>query len=151
MFISSLLVPVISGISSVMGAHTINVNNQCGERFIMQVPGHPLVTSNGGGVYQYNEDIPGVIAAVGNGCDQNGVPCTAAEFSLVSGITSADITLIPPHQYNKSLRITLSNSQSKECRSADCPGAFHTDGNDALYQIQESNNPSSSITLDFCI
>ncbi|KAI9612174.1 hypothetical protein H4Q26_008267 [Puccinia striiformis f. sp. tritici PST-130] len=99
----------------------------------------------------YDGDTNGVIAAVGNNCDLNGVPCTAAEFSLVSGVTSADITLIPPHQYNKSLRITLTNGLSKVCTSANCPGAFHTDGNDQLYQIQESGNPNSGITLDFCI
>ncbi|MBW0529043.1 hypothetical protein O181_068758 [Austropuccinia psidii MF-1] len=87
---------------------------------------------------------------VGNNCDINGVPCTAAEFSLVAGVTSADITLIPPHQFNHPLRITLTNGQSKYCDKADCDTAFHQDGNDERYQIQESGNPNSGITLDFC-
>jgi hypothetical protein len=46
---------------------------------------------------------PRVIASVGNNCDTNGVPCTAAEFALVSGISSADITLIPPHRCKRAL------------------------------------------------
>ncbi|KAA1073909.1 hypothetical protein PGTUg99_022156 [Puccinia graminis f. sp. tritici] len=116
----------------------------------MQVPGRGIVSSGGGGSWSYNGDVRGVIASVGNNCDVNGVPCTAAEFSLVSGITSADITLIPPHRYNHSLRITLTNGKSKSCNSAGCPGAFHQDGNDGLYQIQESNNPNSGIKLEFC-
>ncbi|KAA1073087.1 hypothetical protein PGT21_035539 [Puccinia graminis f. sp. tritici] len=150
MLVSSFLV-VVGSVFGAVSAHTIQVNNNCGERFIMQVPGRGVVTSGGGGTWTYDGDTNGVIAAVGNNCDENGVPCTAAEFSLVSAVTSADITLIPPHQYNKSLRITLTNGLSKSCTSADCPDAFHTDGNDELYQIQESGNPNSGITLDFCI
>ncbi|PLW08222.1 hypothetical protein PCANC_04761 [Puccinia coronata f. sp. avenae] len=150
MLVSSLLI-LAAGVASSMASHTIRVNNHCGEKFTMQVPGHGVVTSNGGGVWHYNGNTYGVIASVGNNCDINGVPCTAAEFSLVSGVSSADITLIPPHKYNKSLRITLTNGQSKTCRSGNCPTAFHSDGNDGLYQIQESGNPNSGITLDFCI
>ncbi|POW08640.1 hypothetical protein PSTT_07349, partial [Puccinia striiformis] len=150
MLVLSFMV-LASGIFSSMARHTIRVNNNCGERFIMQVPGRGVVTSGGGGTWNYDGDTNGVIAAVGNNCDLNGVPCTAAEFSLVSGVTSADITLIPPHQYNKSLRITLTNGLSKVCTSANCPGAFHTDGNDQLYKFKESGNPNSGITLDFCI
>ncbi|PLW10940.1 hypothetical protein PCANC_04763 [Puccinia coronata f. sp. avenae] len=150
MLVSSFLI-LAGGISSAIAAHTVQVNNRCGEKFTMQVPGRGIVTSNGGGAWSYDGDTNGVIASVGNNCDINGVPCTAAEFSLVSGVTSADITLIPPHAYNKSLRITLTNGQSKSCSSPDCSEAFHSDGNDGLYQIQESGNPNSGITLDFCI
>jgi hypothetical protein len=51
---------------------------------------------------------------------------------------------------NRSLRITLTNGQSKSCNSPGCPGAFHQDGNDERYQIQEANNPNSGIKLEFC-
>ncbi|MBW0497351.1 hypothetical protein O181_037066 [Austropuccinia psidii MF-1] len=144
-FITSALV-----VTSALATHVINVNNRCGQKFTMQVPGHPHVTSTSGGHFRYNGDIRGVIASVGNNCDINGVPCTAAEFSLVSGVSSADITLIPPHKYNHPLRITLTNGQSKYCGKAACTTAFHQDGHDERYQIQESNNPNSGITLDFC-
>ncbi|OAV97259.1 hypothetical protein PTTG_05911 [Puccinia triticina 1-1 BBBD Race 1] len=141
---------VVLGASTTWAAHTVTVINRCREKFTMQVPGRGIVTSREGGSWTYEGDIRGVIASVGNNCDINGVPCTAAEFSLVSGISSADITLIPPHQYNRSLRISLTNGQSKLCSSANCPGAFHTDGNDGRYQIQEANNPNSGIKLEFC-
>ncbi|EFP93592.1 uncharacterized protein PGTG_19645 [Puccinia graminis f. sp. tritici CRL 75-36-700-3] len=131
MLLSAVLL-VILGASTTWAAHKIDVVNHCRERFSMQIPGH------------------GVIASVGNNCDTNGVPCTAAEFALVSGISSADITLIPPHRYNHSLRITLTNGQSKSCQHANCPTAFHQDGNDGMYQIQEANNPNSGIKLEFC-
>ncbi|KAH9446365.1 hypothetical protein MJO28_016629 [Puccinia striiformis f. sp. tritici] len=116
----------------------------------MQIPGHGTVASGGGGSWSYGQDLKGVIASVGKNCNVNGVPCTAAEFTLVSGISSADITLIPPHQYNHSLRITLTNGQTKSCDHAGCSSAFHQDGNDERYQIQEANNPHSGIKLEFC-
>ncbi|MBW0461311.1 hypothetical protein O181_001026 [Austropuccinia psidii MF-1] len=137
-------------VTSALATHVINVNNHCGQKFTMQVPGHPDVTSTSGGHFHYNGDIKGVIASVGNNCDINGVPCTAAEFSLMSAVSSADITLIPPHKYNHPLRITLTNGQSKYCGKAHCTTAFYQDGHDERYQIQESNNPNSGITLDFC-
>ncbi|EFP75633.1 uncharacterized protein PGTG_00964 [Puccinia graminis f. sp. tritici CRL 75-36-700-3] len=149
MFLLVLLLAALSA-STTMAAHKVTVINKCQQKFTMQVPGRGIVSSGGGGSWSYNGDVRGVIASVGNNCDVNGVPCTAAEFSLVSGITSADITLIPPHRYNHSLRITLTNGKSKSCNSAGFPGAFHQDGNDGLYQIQESNNPNSGIKLEFC-
>ncbi|KAA1107352.1 hypothetical protein PGT21_010965 [Puccinia graminis f. sp. tritici] len=149
MLLSAVLL-VVLGVSTTWAAHKIDVVNHCRERFSMQIPGHGSVSSNGGGSWTYGGDLRGVIASVGNNCDVNGVPCTAAEFALVSGISSADITLIPPHRYNHSLRITLTNGQSKSCQHANCPTAFHQDGNDGMYQIQEANNPNSGIKLEFC-
>lgn len=47
------------GASSALAAHTIQVNNNCGEQFVMQVPGHDNVYSGGGGTYSYDGDVNG--------------------------------------------------------------------------------------------
>ncbi|POW02414.1 hypothetical protein PSHT_12131 [Puccinia striiformis] len=116
----------------------------------MQFPGHGIVGSGGGETVETSEGISSSIASVGRICDINGVPCTAVEFSLVAGISPPDITMIAPHEYNRSLRITLANGQTRSCTYADCPTAFHQDGNDERYQIQEANNVHSGIMLEFC-
>ncbi|KAF9514429.1 hypothetical protein BS47DRAFT_1328834 [Hydnum rufescens UP504] len=93
----------------------------------------------------------------GNGihCGTNGEHCLITEGTLQNlnpckGCNSVDLSLIPPHAYNFGNSFSFSDgSGGHGCETADCPTAFHQDGNDGKYQIQ-SNGHDISITIDFC-
>lgn len=83
-------------------SHSINVINKCGTPTTVQLPGIGIF---GAGQRTINGDVRGGIAQACK--DINGVGCASVEFTLVDGVSSADITLIPPHRFDVSFTLIV--------------------------------------------
>lgn len=114
----------------------------------MQLPGRG---NFGAGTFTFNGDIRGGIAQACG--DINGVGCNSIEFTLVDGVTSADMTLIPPHKFDHPAKFTLkgpSGTQSASCSNPKCgtKNAFYKfDDYSAQRQV---TGAGSSISMQFC-
>ncbi|KAG0139785.1 hypothetical protein CROQUDRAFT_674957 [Cronartium quercuum f. sp. fusiforme G11] len=149
MFLLHLPVLVsIVGLASLVtsSSHSVNLVNNCGTPTTMQLPGRG---NYGAGNYNFDGDIKGGIAQACS--DINGVGCTSIEFSLVDGISSADITLISPHNFDHPATFTLNNNEiHATCSNANCGtdnAFFKSDDYTAQRQV---NGASSSIYMQFC-
>lgn len=78
-------------------SHVIDVINYCGTPTSVQLPGIGIF---GAGRRTINGDVRGGIAQPCS--DINGVGCISVEFTLVDGVSSADVTLIHPHRFDVS-------------------------------------------------
>ncbi|PWN44329.1 hypothetical protein IE81DRAFT_310874 [Ceraceosorus guamensis] len=151
----SMLLAVVIGAVYAQAAHHISFQVSGCSTAIMQVPGRGVF---GAGEYDFDGDVNGIIASAGNvACSQDGVPCTSIEASLNSGISSADITLIPPHQYSAAADMTITGANPgaagnfASCHDPNCPDdqAFHQPtGTEAISQRQV-NDPNSGLIAKF--
>ncbi|EGF98598.1 uncharacterized protein MELLADRAFT_118503 [Melampsora larici-populina 98AG31] len=129
-------------------SHKITLVNNCGTATKMQLPGRG---NFGAGTYTFDGDIRGGIAQACG--DLNGIGCHSIEFTLVDGVTSADMTLIPPHKFDHPAKFTLrasSGTQSASCQNSNCgpKNAFYKfDDYSAQRQV---TGPGSSISMQFC-
>ncbi|PWN88143.1 hypothetical protein FA10DRAFT_295708 [Acaromyces ingoldii] len=146
-FKASLVFLITSAVAA--AAHTVHVINKCGGPTTVQIPGHPIY---GAGKHTFKGDVRGGIAQASK--DINGQGATSVEFSLVNGVSSADITLIPPHRFNHPARFTLDdghgNSVGATCRNSHCGphNAFYKfDDYTAQRQV---TGPDSNIKIQFC-
>ncbi|EGG00169.1 uncharacterized protein MELLADRAFT_93841 [Melampsora larici-populina 98AG31] len=128
--------------------HGITLVNNCGSATTMQLPGRG---NYGAGTFSFDGDVRGGIAQACG--DINGVGCNSIEFTLVDDVTSADITLISPHQFDHPARFTItgpSGSQSASCQSSDCgPNNAFYKSDDYTAQRQVTG-AGSSISMQFC-
>ena len=130
--------------------HVVDVINNCGGPTTIQLPGHGNYYSPGSRTF--NGDVKGGIAQACS--DINGVGCTSVEFSLVDGVSSADITLISPHKFNHPASFTISSpqsgSQSATCSNANCgpDNAFYQPTD--YHAQRQVNGPNSNIRMQFC-
>ncbi|TRM67145.1 hypothetical protein BD626DRAFT_484864 [Schizophyllum amplum] len=133
-------------------SHTISFNNRCGK-------GEPVVFQNfqqlnsGGGSYTFNGPAPAVIAYLQDGsCGASGENCSLMELTLINGgVSSADVSLIPPHTYSTPVGFAYNNGcdgQGKTCASADCAEAFHVT-DDYGAQVQCTAN-DVNLQITFC-
>lgn len=120
--------------------------NNCGTPTKMQLPGRGIY---GAGSYRFEGDIRGGIAQACQ--DINGQGCYSIEFSLVDGISSADLTLIPPHRFDHPAKFNLNHGLTgASCTNPNCgpQNAFYkSDDYSAQRQV---NGPGSSIEMQFC-
>lgn len=112
----------------------------------MQLPG---IGNYGAGTYSFTGDVNGGIAQA---CaDINGQGCTSVEFTLVDGVSSADITLISPHTFDHPAQFNLNNGATgASCQNANCgtDNAFYSPTD---YSAQRQvNGPGSRIYMQFC-
>ncbi|KAK8939722.1 hypothetical protein KSP40_PGU015469 [Platanthera guangdongensis] len=127
-------------------SHTVTVVNNCGTPTEMQLPGRGVY---GAGTYNFDGDVNGGIASPCS--DINGVGCISIEFTLVDGVSSADITLIPPHQFDHPAQFSLNNGATgATCSNANCGpnNAFYK--SDDYTAQRQVNGPGSSIYMQFC-
>jgi hypothetical protein len=97
-FFNVLMVIAMAFLASVSASsHVIDVINNCHTPTTVQLPGIGVF---GAGKRTINGDVRGGIAQACS--DINGVGCNSVEFTLVDGVSSADITLIPPHRFDVS-------------------------------------------------
>lgn len=113
----------------------------------MQLPGRG---NYGSGNHRFDGDIRGGIAQACR--DINGVGCTSIEFTLVDGVSSADITLIPPHRfdYTATFKLTGDRTQSVTCSNPKCGtnnAFFKSDDYTAQRQV---TGPGANIYMRFC-
>lgn len=115
----------------------------------MQFPGRG---NFGAGRFSFDGDVAGGIAQACG--DINGVGCTSIEFTLVDGVSSADVTLIDPHKFDHPAQFTISSSssgtQSASCQNPNCGpnNAFYK--SDDYTAQRQVNGPGSSISMQFC-
>lgn len=144
-FVSFAVMAMVASVSA--SNHVVDVINNCGGPTTIQLPGHGNFYSPGSRTF--SGDVNGGIAQACS--DINGVGCTSVEFSLNDGVSSADITLIPPHKFNHPASFTLNNGETgATCSNANCgpSNAFYTSTD---YQAQRQvNGPNSNIQITFC-
>lgn len=126
-------------------SHTITFNSNCASS-IMQLPG---IGNYGTGTYTFDGDVNGGIASGGSSCDENGVPCTAVEFTLNDGYSTGDITLISPHVYSAEASFEFSNGQGATCASADCgtDNAFYSSTDYSAQRYDSDADAGITITV----
>lgn len=143
-FLSVAVLALVASVSA--SSHNINVINNCGSPTTVQLPG---IGNFGAGSRTINGDVRGGIAQACS--DINGQGCTSVEFTLVDGVSSADITLIPPHKFDHPASFSLNNGQTgATCNNANCGpnNAFYK--SDDYTAQRQVNGPNSSIRIQFC-
>ncbi|KAL1678810.1 hypothetical protein EV122DRAFT_211154 [Schizophyllum commune] len=132
--------------------HTVSFDNRCGY-------GEPVIFQNfkqlnsNGGSYTFNGPATAVIAYLQNGnCGQSGENCSLMELTLINGgVSSADISLIPPHSFSQTIGFGYYNGcdgAGKQCTNANCPEAFHVT-DDYGAQVQCTAN-DVNLAITFC-
>ncbi|EPS96030.1 hypothetical protein FOMPIDRAFT_146097 [Fomitopsis schrenkii] len=132
-------------------SHTVSFSNNCGT-------GTPILRSQNGVVLSQGEDytssgsLDGAFAYLQTGgCGDNGESCTLVELTLTDGWSSADISLISPHEFSVTSGVSYYNGcddTSTTCSSASCTQAFH-DSDDTSVQIGCST-ADVDLLISFC-
>jgi len=137
-------------------SHTVSFNNRCGSGTPTLVS-QKGVTLSTGLSYTSNGSFPGAIAYLQNGgCGLNGEHCTMVETTLVNPTcagcgSSADITLIEPHEFSVATGFEYYNGcdgTGATCASANCVSAFHKSTDTAVQVACQTNDVNLRIT--FC-
>ncbi|KAI0928209.1 hypothetical protein AcW1_005524 [Taiwanofungus camphoratus] len=109
-------------------SHTVSFTNKCG-RGTPILKGQDGSTLSTGGSWTSNGAAEGLIAYLQTGnCGANGEDCTLIEATLSNGYSSADISLIPPHEFSVTSGFGYYNGcdgKGADCNNANCPDAFH--------------------------
>ncbi|KAH9910140.1 uncharacterized protein B0H18DRAFT_520828 [Fomitopsis serialis] len=131
--------------------HTVNFYNNCGY-------GTPVLRSQSGEVLSQGEDytsdgaLDGAIAYLQTGgCGGNGEGCTLVELTLTNGWSSADISLISPHEFSVTSGFGYWNgcdNTGTDCSSTDCGQAFHN-SDDNVVQVGCSAD-DVNLAITFC-
>ncbi|KAH9830058.1 glycopeptide [Rhodofomes roseus] len=132
--------------------HTVSFVNKCvdGTPWLWG-PNGALYTSTGASI-TFDGEAPGLISYLQTGsCGNNGEGCTLIEASLINGASSADISLIPPHEFSVTSGFGYYGGcepAGADCTYAQCPDAFHTSGMTGVQVDCIADNVDLSIT--FC-
>ncbi|KZT53965.1 Glp-like protein [Calocera cornea HHB12733] len=138
-------------------SHTVSFTNACGYGTPTLIQGGNVLST--GGAYTSNGPLGAAIAYLQTGsCGFNGEGCTMVELSLYNPdtnngmISSADVTLIPPHAFSVTSGFGFYNGcdgTGNDCNAGCCPtGAFcqPTD-----YQAQrQCSSDNVDLAITFC-
>ncbi|KZO97733.1 hypothetical protein CALVIDRAFT_58824 [Calocera viscosa TUFC12733] len=102
---ATLLVIAAAVVGVIAESHTVSFTNNCGYGTPTLIQGGNVLST--GGAYTSNGPLGAAIAYLQTGgCGFNGEGCTMVELSLYNPdtnngmISSADVTLIPPHAFS---------------------------------------------------
>ncbi|CCM01442.1 uncharacterized protein FIBRA_03494 [Fibroporia radiculosa] len=132
-------------------SHTVTFTNNCGygTPYLWGPDGALLST---GGAYTSNGPADGLIAYLQTGnCGNNGEGCTLVEASLNNVDSSADISLIPPHEFSVTSGFGYYNGcdgAGADCTYDGCPDAFYNSGETGVQVGCSAANVDLAIT--FC-
>ncbi|KII89699.1 hypothetical protein PLICRDRAFT_561358 [Plicaturopsis crispa FD-325 SS-3] len=134
--------------------HTITLVNNCGTgNPVLKTNGNTLKSGNGD--YTSNAAIVAAISYLDTGCGANGEGCLLVETTMQNPSTagsgsSTDLSLIPPHAFNRKATFAYKNgcSDSLSCDSGSCDTAFHVDTDTYVQRACQVND--AGLTITYC-
>ncbi|EJU05181.1 hypothetical protein DACRYDRAFT_29537, partial [Dacryopinax primogenitus] len=156
--LSVLSIPLLARVARAE-SHTLSFQNNCGF-------GTPTLILNGqvastGDPFTSQGSMSGIAYLQTGNCNFNGENCSLLEFTLTSnggqgGISSVDVSLIPPHAFSVPTGFFYDGVQEcqndgNECDSADCgPNHAFSKPTDFSSQVQCSTNQDVNLVVTFC-
>jgi len=133
--------------------HSIFFINNCYEGTPQLVIGGELVSK--GGIWWGNGPQSGIayLQSDTNECGLNGENCVIVQFTLSDAGSDVAISLIPPHAFNFGIEYTFTNGCGEQgfCASADCAGALHTPGDQAVVSTCPATAARDvGLTITYC-
>jgi len=157
-FATAFIVIAAAIVGAVAESHTVSFTNNCGYGTPTLIQGGTVLST--GSPYTSSGPLGAAIAYLQTGsCGFNGEGCTMVELSLYNPdtdnnmISSADVTLIPPHAFSVTSGFGFYNGcdgTGNDCTSASCcpTGAFCTSTD---YQAQrQCSSDNVDIAITFC-
>ncbi|KZT64574.1 hypothetical protein DAEQUDRAFT_678342 [Daedalea quercina L-15889] len=132
--------------------HTVSFVNDCGYGTPYLWGPNGVFYYSGEGTYTFDSEAPGLIAYLQTGnCGNDGEYCTLVEASLINGASSADISLVPPHEFSVTSGFGFyggCDGAGADCTSADCPEAFVSA--DQTYKQVGCSAENVNLAITFC-
>ncbi|EPT01257.1 hypothetical protein FOMPIDRAFT_1120772 [Fomitopsis schrenkii] len=131
--------------------HIVSFTNNCGY-------GTPYLWGPNGALYstgdtvEFEGEAQGLISYLQTGnCGNDGEGCTLVEASLINGASSADISLIPPHEFSVTSGFGYydgCDGSGADCTYDGCPDAFYQSDQTGVQVGCTADNVNLAIT--FC-
>ncbi|KAH8119455.1 hypothetical protein DFH11DRAFT_1501201 [Phellopilus nigrolimitatus] len=136
--------------SAVSETHTITFDNRCGHGVPTLIQGSNVLST--GQSYTHNGAFSSAIAYLNNSmCGFNGEHCSLLEMTLGNSGTSADISLIPSHNFSDPIGWEYTgacNGNGAFCSENNCNTAFYK-SDDTCVQVACTGD-NAGMNIIFC-